>query len=181
MYVLGPAVYLGDVEGPSRESLCKPAKERTERMPRDALDRAGPLQVQDALKEAEVDVRVRQTTTRYPALIQAEQRAVIGTGRQNARSTRRDPDGAAERASAADPVDDGGGSGAADPEAGTGSFFPSLLERRRRMDQALFAGMEAYLHGVSTLKVDDLVRALSAAAGIGKSQVSRIAPISTLR
>jgi putative transposase len=41
-----------------------------------------------------------------------------------------------------------------------GSFFPSLLTRRRRIDQALFAVvMEAYLHGVSTRKVDDLVRA----------------------
>jgi putative transposase len=38
----------------------------------------------------------------------------------------------------------------------TGSFFPSLLERRRRVDQALFAVvMEAYLHGVSTRKVDE--------------------------
>jgi hypothetical protein len=44
-----------------------------------------------------------------------------------------------------------------------GSFFPSLLERRRPIDQALFAVvMEAYLHGVSTRKVNDLVRALGA-------------------
>lgn len=34
------------------------------------------------------------------------------------------------------------------PKLCTGSFFPSLLERRRRVDQALFAVvMEAYLHG----------------------------------
>ncbi len=46
------------------------------------------------------------------------------------------------------------------PKLRTGSFFPSLLERRR-IDQALFAvAMEAYLHGVSTGKVDDLVKAL---------------------
>ena len=39
------------------------------------------------------------------------------------------------------------------------SFFPSLLERRRRIDRALFAVvMEAYVHGVSTRKVDDLVK-----------------------
>jgi putative transposase len=57
----------------------------------------------------------------------------------------------------------------------TGSFFPSLLERRRRVDQALFAVvMEAYLHGVSTRKVDDLVKALGADTGISKSEVSRI-------
>jgi transposase-like protein len=46
------------------------------------------------------------------------------------------------------------------PKLRTGSFFPSLLERRRRVDQALFAVvMKAYLQGVSTRKVDDLVNA----------------------
>jgi putative transposase len=61
------------------------------------------------------------------------------------------------------------------PKLRTGSFFPSLLERRRRIDQALFAVvMEAYLHGVSTRKVDDLVRALGADTGISTSKVSRI-------
>lgn len=56
-----------------------------------------------------------------------------------------------------------------------GSFFPSLLERGRRIDQALFAVvMEAYVHGVSTRKVDDLVKALGADTGISKSEVSRI-------
>ena len=60
------------------------------------------------------------------------------------------------------------------PKLRTGSFFPSLLERRRRVDQALFAViMEAYLHGVSTRKVDDLVK-LGADTGISKSEVSRI-------
>ncbi len=57
----------------------------------------------------------------------------------------------------------------------SGSFFPSLLERRRRIDRALFAVvMEAYVHGVSTRSVDDLVRALGADSGISKSEVSRI-------
>jgi transposase-like protein len=61
------------------------------------------------------------------------------------------------------------------PKLRAGSFFPSLLERRRRVDQALFAVvMEAYLHGVSTRKVDDLVRALGGDGGISKSEVSRI-------
>jgi putative transposase len=61
------------------------------------------------------------------------------------------------------------------PKLRAGSFFPSLLERRRRVDQALFAVvMEAYLHGVSTRKVDDLIRALGADSGISKSEVSRI-------
>jgi transposase-like protein len=61
------------------------------------------------------------------------------------------------------------------PKLRAGSFFPSILERRRRIDRALFAVvMEAYVHGVSTRKVDDLVAALGAASGISKSEVSRI-------
>jgi transposase-like protein len=61
------------------------------------------------------------------------------------------------------------------PKLRTGSFFPSILERRRRIDRALFAVvMEAYVHGVSTRKVDDLVKALGADSGISKSEVSRI-------
>jgi putative transposase len=47
------------------------------------------------------------------------------------------------------------------PKLRAGTFFPSLLEPRRRIDRALWAVvMEAYVHGVSTRKVDDLVRAL---------------------
>jgi putative transposase len=61
------------------------------------------------------------------------------------------------------------------PKVRTGSFFPSLLVRRRRIDRALFAVvMEAYVHGVSTRSVDDLVKALGASSGISKSEVSRI-------
>ena len=61
------------------------------------------------------------------------------------------------------------------PKLRKGSFFPSVLERRRRIDQALYAVvMEAYVHGVSTRKVDDLVQALGVDAGISKSEVSRI-------
>jgi putative transposase len=61
------------------------------------------------------------------------------------------------------------------PKLRWGSFFPSILERRRRIDRALFAVvMEAYVHGVSTRKVDDLVVALGLESGISKSEVSRI-------
>lgn len=61
------------------------------------------------------------------------------------------------------------------PKLRAGSFYPSLLERRRRVDVALYAVIaEAYVHGVSTRKVDDLIQALGAASGISKSQVSRI-------
>ena len=61
------------------------------------------------------------------------------------------------------------------PKFREGSFFPALLEPRRRIDRALWAVvMEAYVHGVSTRKVDDLVAALGIEAGISKSEVSRI-------
>jgi len=61
------------------------------------------------------------------------------------------------------------------PKLRTGSFFPSLLERRRRIDRALYAVvMEAWVHGVSTRKVDDLAAALGVGSGISKSEVSRI-------
>jgi len=61
------------------------------------------------------------------------------------------------------------------PKLREGSFFPSLLEPRRRIDRALWAVvMEAYVHGVSTRKVDDLVTALGIEAGVSKSEVSRI-------
>jgi putative transposase len=61
------------------------------------------------------------------------------------------------------------------PKLRSGSFFPSLLERRRRIDRALFAViMEAYVQGVSTRAVDDLVKALGADSGISKSEVSRL-------
>ena len=61
------------------------------------------------------------------------------------------------------------------PKLRKGSFFPSILEPRRRIDQALYAVvMEAYVHGVSTRSVDDLVGALGVESGIKKSEVSRI-------
>ncbi|MGO9207369.1 MAG: IS256 family transposase [Candidatus Limnocylindrales bacterium] len=61
------------------------------------------------------------------------------------------------------------------PKLRSGSFFPSLLEPRRRIDRALWAVvMEAYVQGVSTRKVDDLVAALGIDTGISKSEVSRI-------
>ena len=61
------------------------------------------------------------------------------------------------------------------PKLRVGSFFPSLLEPRRRVDQALWAViMTAYITGTSTRKVDDLVRALGCESGVSKSTVSRI-------
>ena len=61
------------------------------------------------------------------------------------------------------------------PKLSHGSFFPTLLSPRRRIDQALHAViMQAYVEGVSTRCVDDLVQALGIDSGISKSEVSRI-------
>jgi transposase-like protein len=61
------------------------------------------------------------------------------------------------------------------PKLRKGSFYPSLLEPRRRIDQALYAVvMEAYVSGVSTRSVDDLVAAMGVETGISRSEVSRI-------
>jgi transposase-like protein len=60
------------------------------------------------------------------------------------------------------------------PKVRQGTFFPSLLEPRRRAEKALLAVVqEAYVEEVSTRKVDDLVQALGL-TGIDKSAVSRI-------
>ena len=61
------------------------------------------------------------------------------------------------------------------PKLRTGSYLPSILEPRRRVDQALYGVvMEAYVGGISTRKVDALVAALGVQSGISRSQVSRI-------
>ncbi len=60
------------------------------------------------------------------------------------------------------------------PRVRDGSFFPSLLEPRKRAERALVATVrEAYVQGVSTRRVDELVKALGL-DGISKSQVSRL-------
>ena len=60
------------------------------------------------------------------------------------------------------------------PKLRKGSYFPAFLEPRRLAEKALTAVVqEAYVHGVSTRSVDDLVRAMGM-SGISKSQVSRL-------
>jgi transposase-like protein len=60
------------------------------------------------------------------------------------------------------------------PKLRQGSFLPSLLEPRRRIERALWAVIqEAWVHGVSTRKVDDLVAAMGG-CHVSKSEVSRI-------
>jgi len=60
------------------------------------------------------------------------------------------------------------------PRLRRGSYFPGFLEPRRMAEKALTAVIqEAYIHGVSTRSVDDLVKALGM-SGVSKSQVSRL-------
>ena len=60
------------------------------------------------------------------------------------------------------------------PKLRKGSYFPGFLEPRRLAEKALSAVVqEAYVHGVSTRSVDDLVKAMGM-TGISKSQVSRL-------
>jgi putative transposase len=138
-----------------------------------ALDQSALLEVLDALKGADVEDRIRLAAgTIYQALIEAELTAVIGAGPHE-----RTPERIAQRNGhrLRTLTTTAGDLELRIPKLRAGSFFPSLLERRRRVDQALFAVvMEAYLHGVSTRKVDDLVKALGADTGISKSEVSRI-------
>ena len=138
-----------------------------------AMDQSALLELLSALKDTEVSDRVRVATEHlYQELIDAEATSVIGAGRFERtaeRTAQRNGTRSRVLTTTAGDLD------LRIPKLRTGSFFPSLLERRRRVDQALFAVvMEAYLHGVSTRKVDDLVKALGADTGISKSEVSRI-------
>jgi putative transposase len=137
------------------------------------LDQSALLELLEVLKAADVTDRVRQAAeTIYQALIEAELTAAIGAApfeRTETRTAQRNGHRSRTLTTPAGDLE------LRIPKLRSGSFFPSLLERRRRVDQALFAVvMEAYLHGVSTRKVDDLVKALGADSGISKSEVSRI-------
>ena len=60
------------------------------------------------------------------------------------------------------------------PKLRKGSYFPGFLEPRRMAEKALTAVIqEAYIQGVSTRSVDDLVKAMGM-SGVSKSQVSRL-------
>ncbi|OUZ06769.1 IS256 family transposase [Aeromicrobium sp. PE09-221] len=138
-----------------------------------ALDQSALLGLLEELKLTDVSERIRVATERlYQELIDAEAAAFIGAApfeRTVERVAQRNGGRSKTLTTTAGQLD------LRIPKLRQGSFFPSLLERRRRVDQALFAViMEAYVHGVSTRKVDDLVRALGADTGISKSEVSRI-------
>jgi len=138
-----------------------------------ALDQSALLELLAQLKLTDVTDRIRSATeTLYQELIEAEATAFIGASpfeRTSDRTTHRN--GVRDRTL----TTTAGDLGLRIPKLRQGSFFPAVLERRRRVDQALFAVvMEACVHGVSTRKVDDLVKALGADTGISKSEVSRI-------
>jgi putative transposase len=60
------------------------------------------------------------------------------------------------------------------PKLRKGSYVPGFLEPRRMAEKALTAVIqEAYVQGISTRSVDDLVKAMGM-SGISKSQVSRL-------
>ena len=60
------------------------------------------------------------------------------------------------------------------PKLRQGSYFPEFLEPRRTAEKALTAVIqEAYIKGISTRSVDDLVKAMGM-SGVSKSQVSRL-------
>jgi putative transposase len=138
-----------------------------------ALDQSALLDLLGELKLTDVTDRIRVATeTLYQELIDAEATAFIGAApfeRSGDRTTYRNGSRPRTLSTTAGDLD------LKIPKLRAGSFFPALLERRRRVDQALFAVvMEAYVHGVSTRKVDDLVKALGADTGISKSEASRI-------
>ena len=102
-----------------------------------ALDNSALLEVLDTLQAAEIDERIRLAAqTIYQALIDAELTSVIGAGpweRTDARSAQRNGSRPRTLSTTAGDLE------LRIPKLRTGSFFPSLLERRRRVDQALFA------------------------------------------
>ena len=137
-----------------------------------AMNQSALLDMVDALKSADGgELMRRMLAMMLQELMDAETTSVIGAGmheRSGDRTTQRN--GAREKLLT---------TGLGDvtvriPKTRTGSFFPALLAPRRRIDVALHAViMQAYVEGVSTRRVDDLVVALGG-TGIGKSEVSRI-------
>ena len=136
------------------------------------LNQSALIELLKELELTDTTERIRLLTQRaFQELINAEAETVTGAApyeRSESRATQRNGTRPRTLSTTAEDLD------LKIPKLREGSFFPSLLERRRRVDQALFAVvMEAYVQGVSTRKVDDLVRALGADSGISKSEVSR--------
>jgi putative transposase len=138
-----------------------------------ALDQSALLELTETLRSADGgDLMRRLLLTILQAVIDAEATAHIGAAPHERTATRTTQRNGSRPKTVTTAVGD---LTVAIPKTRTGSFFPSLLEPRRRIDVALHAVvMEAYVTGTSTRKVDDLVAALGGASGISKSEVSRI-------
>jgi putative transposase len=138
-----------------------------------ALDQSALTDLLDALRSGgDLDFTREAMQLVLQALIDLEASEKIGAARYERNDTR-----TTHRNGSRSPLlsTKAGDVGLAIPKLRAGSFFPALLEPRRRIDRALWAViMEAFVHGVSTRKVDDLVTALGIDAGVSKSQVSRI-------
>src|SRR6476469_5560565 len=138
-----------------------------------ALSESAVSDLLDALRTGQAVDLIRESVRMVlQELIEAEATDVIGAGRYERTDIRtNERNGARPRtlATQAGDID------LRIPKLRKGSFFPLILEPRRRIGQALYAVvMEAYVAGVSTRSVDDLVAALGIDSGISKSEVSRI-------
>lgn len=137
-----------------------------------ALSQSALSELLDAFRAGDgVDLIRESVRTVLQELIEAEATEVIGAGRYERTESRvTDRNGSRPRLL----TTKAGDVSLAIPKLRAGSFFPSILQPRRRIDQALYAVvMEAYVQGVSTRAVDDLVMAMGG-SGISKSEVSRI-------
>jgi len=137
-----------------------------------ALSQSAVSELLDAFRAGEgVDLVRESVRLVLQELIEAEAAEVIGAARYE-----RTPDRVTERNGSRPRslTTKGGDVEVAIPKLRKGSFVPSVLEPRRRIDQALYAVvMEAWVGGVSTRNVDALVDAVGG-NGISKSEVSRI-------
>ena len=138
-----------------------------------ALDQSALLELLDVMRSADGGELMRRLLATFlQLLVDAEASAFIGAEpheRTDARVTHRN--GTRDKLVATATGD----LTIKIPKVRSGSFFPSLLSPRRRVDVALHAVvMQAWVEGVSTRKVDDLVAALGVESGISKSEVSRI-------
>ncbi len=137
-----------------------------------ALDQSALLELLEIMRSADAGELMRRLlNTMLQELVDAEASAHIGAGpheRTEARTTQRNGTRDKLVTTATGDVT------IRIPQVRTGSFFPTLLAPRRRIDVALHAVvMQAYVEGVSTRRVDDLVVAMGG-TGISKSEVSRI-------
>ena len=103
-----------------------------------ALDQSALLEVLDALRNAEAADRIKQAAeTIYQALIEAELTAVIGAGPHERTETRTDQRNGQRPRTVSTTAGD---LELRIPRLRAGSFFPALLERRRRVDQCAVRG-----------------------------------------